>query len=380
MSTKKKVVFITGTRADYGKLKSIINKLNKNFNTYIYITGMHMLSKYGSTYIQVVNENQKSSKIKLFKNQTNKEEPASIIFARTVNDFTKYILRVEPDLLLVHGDRFEALAAAVSGCANNILVGHIEGGELSGNIDEHLRHAISKLSHVHFVSNKFAKRNLIQLGEKKESIYNVGSPDIDIMLSKNLPSLNVVKKKYSINFEKYCIAILHPTFFKDKKSFLKDIKIFINSLIKSEKNYLIIYPNNDYGSDLIIDNYKKFLFKKKNFKIMKSFRFEYFLTLLKNSDLILGNSSAALMEAPIYGIPAINIGNRQENRFFHISIKNTKFNEKEIIGAIKKLENKKFKFTKHFGKGNSSKLISSILKKRNVWKISKQKQMVIQDI
>ena len=87
--------------------------------------------------------------------------------------------------MLVHGDRFEALAAAVSGCANNILVGHIEGGELSGNIDEHLRHAISKLSHVHFVSNKFAKRNLIQLGEKKESVYNVGSPDIDIMLSKN---------------------------------------------------------------------------------------------------------------------------------------------------------------------------------------------------
>lgn len=380
MSTKKKVVFITGTRADYGKLKSIINKLKKNFDTYIYITGMHMLSKYGSTYIQVVNENKKTSKIRLFKNQTNKEEPASIIFARTVKDFTKYILRVEPDLLLVHGDRFEALAAAVSGCANNILVGHIEGGELSGNIDEHLRHAISKLSHVHFVSNKFAKRNLIQLGEKKESIYNVGSPDIDIMLSKNLPSLNVVKKKYSINFEKYCIAILHPTLFKDKKSFLNDIKIFINSLIKSEKNYLIIYPNNDFGSDLIIDSYKKLLLKKKKFKIMKSFRFEYFLTLLKNSDLILGNSSAALMEAPIYGIPAINIGNRQENRFFHISIKNTKFNEKQIIGAIKILENKKFKLTKHFGKGNSSKLISIILNKRNVWKISKQKQMVIQDI
>jgi UDP-N-acetylglucosamine 2-epimerase (hydrolysing) len=380
MSTKKKVAFITGTRADYGKLKSIINKLKKNFDTYIYITGMHMLSKYGSTYIQVVNENKKTSKIRLFKNQTNKEEPASIIFARTVKDFTKYILRVEPDLLLVHGDRFEALAAAVSGCANNILVGHIEGGELSGNIDEHLRHAISKLSHVHFVSNKFAKRNLIQLGEKKESIYNVGSPDIDIMLSKNLPSLNVVKKKYSINFEKYCIAILHPTLFKDKKSFLNDIKIFINSLIKSEKNYLIIYPNNDFGSDLIIDSYKKLLLKKKNFKIMKSFRFEYFLTLLKNSDLILGNSSAALMEAPIYGIPAINIGNRQENRFFHVSIKNTKFNEKQIIGAIKILENKKFKLTKHFGKGNSSKLISIILNKRNVWKISKQKQMVIQDI
>lgn len=380
MYSKKKIVFITGTRADYGKLKSIINKLKDKFSVYIYITGMHMLSKYGSTYMQVVRENKEKSKIKLFKNQTNKEEPASVIFARTVNNFTKYILKVNPDLLLVHGDRFEALAAAVSGCANNILVGHIEGGELSGNIDEHLRHAISKLSHVHFVSNKFAKRNLIQLGEKKESVYNVGSPDIDIMLSKNLPPLDKAKKKYSIKFKSYCIGIFHPTFFKDKKSFLSEIKIYIKSLIKSKKNYLIIYPNNDYGSDMIIDNYKKLLLKNKNFKIMKSFRFEYFLTLLKNSDLIVGNSSAALMEAPIYGIPAINIGNRQKNRFFHVSIKNVPFSQNKIVSAIKNMQTKKYKFTKHFGKGNSSILISNILKTKKIWKISKQKQMVIQDI
>ena len=131
---------------------------------------------------------------------------------------------------------------------------------------------------------------------------------------------------------------------------------------------------------MIIDNYKKLLLKNKNFKIMKSFRFEYFLTLLKNSDLIVGNSSAALMEAPIYGIPAINIGNRQKNRFFHVSIKNVPFSQNEIVSAIKNMQTKKYKFTKHFGKGNSSILISNILKTKKIWKISKQKQMVIQDI
>ena len=160
-----------------------------------------MLSKYGDTYEQVIKENKKNSKIRLFKNQSNKEEATSIIFARTVNDFTKYLLRIKADLLLVHGDRFDALAAAICGASNNMLVGHIEGGELSGNIDEHLRHAISKLSHIHFVANKFAKKNLIQLGEKKNSIFSVGSPDIDIMLSRNLPSLNLVKKNIVLNMK-----------------------------------------------------------------------------------------------------------------------------------------------------------------------------------
>ena len=257
MSIKKKILFITGTRADYGKIKSIINKLNKNFNIYIYITGMHMLSKYGSTYLQIIKENRKKSNIKTFRNQSNNEEPSSIIFARTVKNFTKYILKIKPDLLLVHGDRFDSLAAAVCGASNNFLVGHIEGGELSGNIDEHLRHAISKLSNIHFVANKFAKKNLLQLGESRSSIFNVGSPDIDIMLSKDLPLLDLVKNKFDIKFDKYSIALFHPPFFKDKKTFFKEALIFVKSLILSRKNYLVIYPNNDFGNDVIINIYNK---------------------------------------------------------------------------------------------------------------------------
>lgn len=379
MYHKKKIAFITGTRADYGKLKSVINKLKKKFKIYIYITGMHMLSKYGDTYEQIIKENKKYSKIRLFKNQSNKEEPTSTIFARTVNDFTKYLLLIKPDLLLVHGDRFDALAAAICGASNNILVGHIEGGELSGNIDEHLRHAISKLSHIHFVANKFAKKNLIQLGEKKNSIFSVGSPDIDIMLSKNLPSLNLAKKKYRVKYEKYSIVLFHPSFFKEKKSFLKEVQIFIKSLELSKKNYLVIYPNNDYGNDIIISNYNKILKKNKRFTIIKSFRFEYFLTLLKNSEFIIGNSSVGVREAPIYGVPTINIGNRQKNRFLHESITNVDFNVKKIIQAINNSYTKKFRLSKHFGNGNSSKLIYDILSKNKVWKITKQKQMIIQD-
>ena len=169
-------------------------------------------------------------------------------------------------------------------------------------------------------------------------------------------------------------------FFKDKKSFLKEIKIFIKSLELSNKNYLVIYPNNDYGNDLIISNYNKILKKNKKFTIIKSFRFEYFLTLLKNSEFIIGNSSAGVREAPIYGVPTINVGNRQKNRFTHESITNVDFNVKKISQAINNSYLKKFRLSKHFGNGNSSELIYGILKKDKVWKITKQKQMIIHDI
>jgi UDP-N-acetylglucosamine 2-epimerase (hydrolysing) len=381
MFVKKKIVFITGTRADYGKIKSIINITKKKFNCYIYVTGMHMLPKYGNTYIQVLSENKKDARIHLYKNQPSKKNQSqSITLSKTIMDFTKFLEKVNPDLLLIHGDRFDAIAAALTGSANNLLVAHVEGGEISGNIDEHLRHAISKLSHLHFVATSEAKKNLIQLGEKTHTIFNVGSPDIDVMLSKQLPKIDHVKKRYKINMCEYSIAIFHPIFFENNTTFKKNVDIFIKSLILSKKKYIVIYPNNDYGNEIIINSYLKKLKNKKHFKIIKSLRFEYFLTLLKFSNFIIGNSSAGVREAPIYGIPTINIGDRQSNRFFHVSIKNVPFDISVILKTIRKIDGKKFKKTKYFGKGNSAKLIFKILSNAKIWKMNKQKQLVIQDM
>lgn len=369
----KKILFITGTRADFGKIKTLILKLEKSkkFKVYLVITGMHLLSKYGSTVIEVKESFPKVKKF-IFKNQI-KSETQDLIIARTISKSSKILKKVKPDLVFVHGDRVETMAMTLAASLNNILVAHIEGGEVSGTIDEHIRHSVSKLSHIHFVSNKKAASRIERLGEFKKTIHIVGSPDYDLMFSKSLPSLNMVKKKYAIEFDKYAISILHPVT-TELKLLSINTKIYFDSLKKIKKNFIIIYPNNDPGSDIIINKFKK-LKKMKNFRILKSMRFEYFLTLLKNCNFIIGNSSAGIREAPAYGIKTINVGSRQNGRVSNKIIKTIKFSETSLINnCLKKVEKKKRKI-KIFGNGKSAEKIFKIISKKNFWSTPIQKKL-----
>ena len=280
--------------------------------------------------------------------------------AKTIIGFSKFIKKIKPNYIIVHGDRVEPLAAACVGCLNNVVTIHLEGGEVSGTVDEVLRHSITKLSHVHMVTNSKAKKRLIQLGENKNKVFIVGSPDVDVILSKNLPSLKIVKNRYGIKFKKFSIAILHPVT-TDLQNLENQLNIFFETLKLSKKNYIIIYPNNDTGSDKIIKEILK-LKKNKFFKVLPSMRFEYFLTLLKNSYFIIGNSSSGIMEAPYYGVPTINLGNRQNKRFKVRTIHNCKFSKKKILNLINNFSNKtRFKPKVPFGKGNSFKKFKNVL-------------------
>lgn len=372
---KKKIVFLTGTRADFGKIKSLILgfQKKKKFRVSIFVTGMHLLKRYGST----IHEIKKSGIKNIFKFNNQKiNERMSSILSNTIKGFDNFIKKEKPDLIVVHGDRLEALAGATSGIFNNILVAHIEGGELSGTVDDSLRHAISKLSHLHFVSNLSHKKRLIQLGENKNKIFVIGSPDVDIMQSNKLPNILKVKKKYGIKFKDYSILIFHPVtteYYKIKNQ----IKLLIDALKRSKKNYVVINPNNDMGSEFIFMEYAN-LSKNKSFKIFESMRFEYFLTLLKNCQFIIGNSSAGVREAPFYGVPALNIGTRQNNRLKNDIIQNIGFNEKEILNCIKvaqKKRNKKKKFN-FFGIGKSSSKFQKIISKNTFWKTKIQKSFI----
>ena len=374
----KKIVFLTGTRADFGKMRLVILTLmrNKKFKVDVFVTGMHLMKKYGYT----VEEIKKVGIKRLFKfrNQKlnyNKEVRMDVILSKTIDGFSKYVKKNKPDLIMLHGDRLEALAGAIVGVYNNILVGHIEGGEVSGTIDNSIRHSVSKLSHLHFVSNVSHKKRLIQLGEIKKNIFVIGSPDIDIMVSKKLPSIQKVKKQYKIDFKDYSILIFHPVTTELTK-ISTQIKILINCLKESNKKYIIIHPNNDLGSNIIINAIMK-LSKNKKFKLFKTMRLTYFLTLLKNANFIIGNSSAGIREAPFYGIQAINVGSRQHSRFKNKIIYNTDFNKKKILEAIKKSSKKiKRKPIKYFGDGKSASKFSKIILQNRFWRTKIQKHFI----
>ena len=368
----KKILFLTGTRADFSKIKSLIQILEQQeaFEVFVFVTGMHLQKEYGYTLIEIERCNFKN--VHTFENHTH-ETTMDLTLAKTIEGLSRYVKSIQPDMIVVHGDRVETLAGAIVGSLNNILVAHIEGGEISGTVDELIRHSVSKLSHIHFVSNENAAKRLMQMGEVNSSIFTIGSPDIDIMFSKDLPRLEEVKKYYQIPFEKYAIVMFHPvtTEAKEMEQYSDD---FITALVKDRHNYVVIYPNNDLGSAYIIEGYKK-LKANPRFRVFPSLRFEYFLTLLKNSQFIIGNSSAGIREAPYYGIPIINIGTRQQNRAIHADIVHVDYSSESISDALELVDHHKININEtDFGQGNSAQLFLESIENEAIWEINHQKQ------
>lgn len=372
----KRIVFVTGTRADYGKLKSLMKKVEQHpdFELHIFITGMHLLSKYGATYQEI----EKDGYVNIYKFVNQKlNQPMDITLSNTILGFSNYVSEIDPDLIVVHGDRIEALAGAIVGGINNIQVAHIEGGEVSGTIDESIRHAITKFSHIHMVANEEAKNRVMQLGEKRETIYVIGSPDIDIMYSNDLPSITKAKQRYDIAYEEYGILMYHPVT-TEINQLEGNIREVVDAVIKSGKKYVVIYPNNDEGSQVILNEYIR-LEQNNNFRIFPSIRFEYFLTLLCNANFIIGNSSAGIREAEVYGVPAIDIGSRQQGRYDidnSKSIIHTEDNKFLILSAIKSVSGLKFHNKASFGKGDSAEKFMRILEEQTIWERSPQKHFV----
>lgn len=367
---KKRIVFLTATRADFGKLKSLIEILQHTdvFEIHIFATGMHMDGKFGYT----VREIEKCGYQNIYK-YINHDGGGSmdITLSRTIEGFANYIRLIQPDLIVVHGDRIEALAGATVGALNNILVAHIEGGELSGTVDELIRHAVSKLSHTHFVANEEAMIRLVQMGEKSNTIFVIGSPDLDAMKSDTLPSIDDVKRHYEIPFEDYAISMFHPvtTEFHKMDQYAEE---YVKALEACNCNFIVIYPNNDSGSDFILSEIRK-LEGNERFRIFPSVRFEPFLSMMENAKFIVGNSSAGIREAPFYGVPTVNVGTRQNGRTKNPNIIHTGYSKNEILNGIEEALHLQIEPISLFGDGQSDKLFLEIISKDFFWQTAKQK-------
>jgi UDP-N-acetylglucosamine 2-epimerase (hydrolysing) len=361
MSVSKHVVFLTGTRADYGKIKPLILAAHaEGFKVSVFATGMHMLERFGSTILEVRRTLPDEVFIIPFENQS-VGDPMDVVVANTIKGLSRFIQENQPDLLIVHGDRPEALAGAISGALSNTRVVHIEGGELSGTIDGVIRHAVSKLSHIHLVANEEAKKRLLQLGEDSSTIHIIGSPDLDIMLSPSLPTLAEAKSRYGIDFDSYFIAIFHPVTTDLAASAIAATE-FVNGLIDSGENFVVIHPNNDTGFERIITEYARLTEDSKRFRLFKSLRFEHFLVLLKSASGMVGNSSAGIREAPLYGIPSIDVGDRQRGRHESASISQVPARAHEIVAALQRAKQEKFAHSEQeFGDGKSTERFTELL-------------------
>lgn len=375
MKEKKKILFITGTRADYGKLKTLMKKLDESpdFSVYVFVCGMHLSETFGSTYREVEKDGYEHIYVAYGLAQT---QDHGVNLGNTVIHLSGYVENIKPDIIIVHGDRMDALAGTLVGALRNILVGHIEGGEVSGTIDESIRHAISKFAHVHFVCTEEARNRLLQMGEEDNRIYVIGSPDIDVMMSENLPTLNEAKSRYDIDFDRFGIMMYHPVT-TEYDTIGQRISTLVDSVIASGLNYVVVYPNNDLGSEVILNEYNRFK-GNVHFKVFPSLRFEHFLVLLKNTDFIIGNSSAGIRESGIYGVPAIDIGSRQNGRYNISVTKNIQHVDEDydqILKAIRSTPDHRYS-SYEFGQGNSTDKFMNIISNDRFWTIDIQKHFI----
>jgi UDP-N-acetylglucosamine 2-epimerase (hydrolysing) len=373
MAEQRKIVVLTGTRADFGKLKTLLLRLEADpqINLHVFVTGMHMLSRYGYTCEEV--EKLGFANIYRFINQ-NAADSMDHILSKTIAGLADYIREIQPDLLLIHGDRVEALAGATVGSLNNVLTAHVEGGEVSGTVDELIRHAVTKLSHAHFVANEEARNRLIQLGEVDDTVFVIGSPDIDVMNSNNLPSLDEVRSRYDLVFDRYGILMFHPVT-TEVGDLRRQISTVVDQLIASDRNFVVIYPNNDHGTELILDEYQR-LTGHPRFRIYPSMRFEYFLSLLKHADFMIGNSSAGVREAPHFGVPAINLGSRQTNRVYCETVRDVQIERDAIQAALQGVDDMSRQVVSLFGEGDSATRFHRIVSQDSFWRMPSQKYFV----
>ncbi|KPP84343.1 MAG: UDP-N-acetyl-D-glucosamine 2-epimerase, UDP-hydrolysing [Rhodobacteraceae bacterium HLUCCO07] len=305
----KRLLFVTGTRADFGKIEPLaLAARDAGHDVSFFVTGMHMLDRYGLTKIEV--HRTPGVTVHEYLNQRI-GDPQDMVLAKTVLGFSDFVAEHRPDLVIVHGDRVEALACALVCATNYIRCAHIEGGEVSGTIDELFRHCNTKLAYCHFVSSQAAARRVMALGEPREAIHVIGSPELDFHSRPSGVSIDEVKARYEIPFDTFGIATFHPVT-SESETMGAQAQAFFAALEASGRNFVVILPNNDPGSEDILAVIGRL--PPKRFRTIPSMRFSHFSEAMKHAACIVGNSSAGVREAPFLGIPSLDIGTRQKNR------------------------------------------------------------------
>jgi GDP/UDP-N,N'-diacetylbacillosamine 2-epimerase (hydrolysing) len=367
-----KIFLVTSTRADFGLLKNLVFEFKKNsyFDLKIIATGTHFSKEFGNTYKEI-----KSLKIKLYKkiiinSEFNNSIDISFVISKNLTEITKIFSKSKPDLMIILGDRYEMLAAAIASHISGVPIAHIHGGEVTiGTVDEAFRHSITKMSQIHFVSNKIYKNRVVQLGENPRNVFVTGGLGVDSIKNTKLLNKKEIENRLGINFcKKNIIVNFHPETLNKTK-----VKTQLYELLKALKTlkdtcFIFTGPGADPENIIIKRIIKKFINKEHNAYYFNSLGQKNYLSILKLVDCMIGNSSSGLLEMPTFRKASINLGIRQKGRIKSRSVIDSKIKKIDIIKSIKKVYSKKFiqilkKSKNPNGFPGASKKIVNIIKK-----------------
>ena len=378
---KRKIVVTTGARSEYGILRPVLLdiKKSKKLDLCLIVSGMHLSKKHGLT----INEIKKDG-FKIYKTvQMTPTGDSSYHMSKSLGEgiikFSEIFRKIKPDINLILGDRDEVFASALAASHMNIPNAHIHGGDKSkAGIDEYNRHAITKISNIHFTATKKSTLRVKKMGENPRYVFHTGSPSIDEIVNQSISNKKTLEKKYKVCFSgDEIILVFHPVTTEIEKT-QYDITNLLNSVSKFKREVIAIAPNSDAGGQIIFNALQEYSKNHHFFQLYKSIPRKDYLGMLKYGGMLIGNSSSGIIEASYFNIPVVNVGIRQEGREAGNNVINTNNTPDSIITGIKKafaLKNKKFRMNKIYGNGKSSEKIISVLENITIDKRLIQKQI-----
>ncbi len=364
---KRKIAIIAGSRGEYGYIRPIIREIEKDpdLDYGLIATNMHVLDSFGSSVDEI-----KKDKIKVFGEIHNTFDGYThLTMAKSLSVFMlqlpEILKQMETDMIIVSGDRGEQLMASIVGAYMYIPVAHIQAGEVSGNIDGVTRHAITKFAHLHFAANQDATDRILKMGEEPQRVYTVGAPQLDELTQGFVTPSEKIYQKFSLSKEKPSILFAFHSVTEELDYLEKHLDEVLPALSQFPHQTVMILNNSDAGSKIV--RRKIIEYKRPQMKIYKNVPRQDYAGLMNVVDVIVGNSSSGILEAPTFKLPAVNIGNREKGRLQGINVINADYNRDDIFQAINKALSPEFKANMQhcvnpYGDGRSAERIVKILK------------------
>ena len=366
MGGVEKVAVVTATRAEYGILKSLIMRLHQDeeIELQLLVTGTHLSEKYGNTETEILNDNVSIFESIPILENGNTAFDVSCTMANAIHKFADYFRREQPQLLIILGDRTEMLGICCAAMNERIPIAHLHGGELTeGAVDDCVRHAITKMSYLHFPASDVYAKRIIQMGENPHRVFQVGALGVENILKTPLFSYEEICEEIGIpKGQKYVVVTFHPVTLEHESA--KEQTELLMEAMRQENEYfyLITKANADVGGEQVNNLLEKFCCEQTNAKLVSSLGMKRYLSAVKYSSFVLGNSSSGIIEVPVFGVPTVNIGERQKGRLMAETVISCKTDTDSIIKAMHKAIEIPRKISTVYGDGNTSEKILKVIK------------------